>query len=144
MTFTDINPGDELWIINGRGTSVYEADVHSVTEHTIGVKAKSKSTDEVLLFARDTGKSLAEHSEAELARDEDWRVKVILDRKEHTRRHQAVMKAVKAFYEDPTAENGFVLNDAVHDWRFVVVSADPVAIVSESWIAYAAAHEVHA
>lgn len=123
MSFLEISPGDELWVVNGTETSVFEADVTSVTEHTIAVRSSKKH--DILLFDRETGKAMAEFSEARLILDEDPLVRAIRDRKEHTRHHQKVMKLTKAVYENPgNFALGMDLTDAVTAWReFIVVQA---------------------
>lgn len=143
MTFDDFHPGDKLWIINSRANGTYEAEVVAIVNgHALGVKPTGKKDSPVLFFNIHTGAAMAEHSHATLARPQDWRVKVISERKEHVRRHQEVMKAVKAFYEEPVAENGYALTDAVEAWRMAAVLSDPVAIVSESVEDYVNAKEL--
>jgi hypothetical protein len=129
--FNDVEPGDELWVINGQETSAFEANVVEVTDHHIMATMPEKSGTRAYLFNRDTGKAFIGGSQ--LAFDNDWRIKVILDRKEHGSWIEKVIKLAAEYRKDPTAENGYALTEAVENWRhFVTYQADPVALRVES------------
>jgi|SRR6478735_1680312 len=129
--FDDISPGDELWVINGHQTSAFEANVVEVGERTIVATVPEKHGDQKLFFSRNSGQAVVGGSF--LARDDDWRVKVILDRKDHAQWHEKIIQLTAAYKKDPTAENGYALTDAVEDWRtFVTTEADPVALRVDS------------
>lgn len=132
--FADIQPGDELWVINSRFNSVFEANVVSAQDGVIMVEVPAKRAD--YTFNWETGEALDGGSI--LAFDGDWRVKTILLRKEHLAKHTAVISAASAFQKNPTQANAEAMINAATEWaRFAGSAGDYWALVSPSLHEYA-------
>ena len=118
MTFNNIAPGDEVWVVNGRKTSVFEANVVSVTDNTITVVQVGKD-GRLLHFRKDTGVADTDPSisTAFLALDGDPRVTRILNEKEHGYWHSEVMKLAGVFRKDSSEKNILKLEAAILEWK---------------------------
>ena len=110
--FADIQPGDEIWVINSRFNSVFEANVTSAQDGVILVEVPFK--DITYAFDWETGKALQGGSV--LAFDGDWRVDAILLRKEHLRLHTEVIATASAFQKNPTQANADAMINAATEW----------------------------
>lgn len=127
--FADIQPGDELWVINSRFNSVFEANVVSAQDGVIVVEVPSKNTE--YRFDWETGK--AHDGGSQLAFDDDWRVQVIRLRKEHLAKHTEVIATAAAFQRNPTQKNAEDMILAATEWaKFTGESRDYWALVSPS------------
>lgn len=132
-TFEDVVPGDELWVINGHQNSTFEANVITVTDQIIEVEVPEKDSV-VYTFDSKTGQALEGPfvSRSFLARDDDWRVRVILDRKEHNWFHETLVNLASEFKWDPTPENSKLVQEHTEKWLQFVAGADRLALVSNS------------
>lgn len=127
--FADVQPGDELWVINSRMNSVFQADIVSVQDGLILAHIPEK--DRTYSFRWADGE--ATDGGSFLAADDDWRVQVILTRKRHIALHQAILKAASAFKDDPTQRNATALRAATEEWiTFTAECGDYDALTSVS------------
>lgn len=118
MTFKNIAAGDEVWVVNGRETSVFEANVVEVSDDIITVNQVGKD-GRLLDFRRSDGVADADPqvSQAFLAFDGDSRVTKILNEKEQGYWHSTVMKRASVFRKNPTASNIEALESAILSWK---------------------------
>lgn len=127
MNFKNAKTGDELWVINGSGTSAFEANVVSVDDKTIQVFVPSKK-DALFEFDRFTGQATPgpQVSESFLAWDNDPRVTEILNAKENAFWHSQVIELASALRKEPTAEHMNNLKTATLNWeKFITEKLNP-------------------
>lgn len=131
--FRGVRKGDELWMVNGRQTSAFEANVVDVTINTIIVAIPDKG-DALFEFRRIDGTAATDPyvSESFLVQDDDWRVQVILDRKEHAAYHTEVLVALNFFRHDPSQKNAEDLTKMIEKWQEFVRNADSIALATEN------------
>lgn len=136
-TFNHVAPGDELWVINGHQNSAFEANVIDVESITITVEVPEKD-NAIYTFDRTTGQAQSGPaiSRSFLATDDDPRVKIILDHKEHNLFHEELVELASKFKWDPNEQNAQVILAHVEKWVAFVANADPLALVSNSVVEY--------
>lgn len=130
MTFKDLKPGDELWLINGRMNSVFAANVVEIDGADIVATIPEKHDDLPFRFAIETGN--ARSGESFLVEPGDWRAQVLLDRKEHARLHEDVIQAASALRKEPTYEHVTGLRAVTMEWTNFVTKADHAALTATS------------
>lgn len=128
MTFNDAKAGDELFVLNGRQNSVFEAKVVHVGEFIV-VQIPEKGT-EAFVFDVETGEAL--EGKACLVTSDDWRVQVILARKAHALHRETMMALVADFYHEPTDAVSTAIAAELDKWRAFVKTADRHALVTRS------------
>jgi hypothetical protein len=130
MTFKDLKPGDELWLINGRMNSVFAANVVEIDGVDIVTTIPDKYDDLTFRFDRESGN--ARSGESFLVEPGDWRAQVLLDRKEHARLHEAVIQAASDLRREPVHAHIDNLRLVTSAWTTFIEEADPQALLSTS------------
>ena len=128
--------GDRCFVINGRKTSAFEAQVTRVDDATLTVYVPEK--DDTQRYNLD-GSPIGGHSDhngisrSELVPLDDRRAIMLNTRRTHRVLHEEVLRRAKRFREDPSLPNDDALRRAVIAWsNFVQKVADDVMLRADS------------
>ena len=125
---SDIKPGDQVSVLNGRMNAVFDGEVVSAQDGIVLVDVPAKFTR----YAFDWASGVALDGHSRIVKLDDWRAVLIRTQKRHGQFHEELIQAATEFRREPSEETADAVADVLTAWRVFALAADPLALTTRS------------